>query len=72
MKINIIIEKDGEGYLARIENHQNLFAFAYSKKEALLELKNVVEMVMDYHLEQINNERIIKNKLNSKVERYAL
>ena len=54
MKVNILIEKDGEGYLAKVEGHQNLFAFAYSKQQAVIELKNVVEMMMDYHLEQVN------------------
>jgi predicted RNase H-like HicB family nuclease len=70
--MEIIIEKDGEGYLARIEGHDNLFAFAYSEKEAVIELKNVVEMIMDYHLEQINEERVIKNQLISTVEKYAV
>ena len=71
MKANIVIEKDGEGYLASVENHQNLFAFAYSEKEAVTALKNVVEMMMDYHLEQVNDERIIKNELAATVEKYA-
>jgi len=60
-----IIEKDGDGYLAKVEGHPNLFAFAYSKQEAIVELKNVVEMIMDYHLEQVNSERIIRNELAS-------
>ena len=55
--MKIIIKKDGEGYLAKIKDHQNLFTFAYSKKEAIRELNNVVEMIMDYHLEQ-NSEFI--------------
>ncbi len=67
-----IIEKDGDGYLAKIEGHQNLFAFAYSEKGAIMELKNVVEMIMDYHLEQANDERIIRNELTSVVEQYAV
>ena len=58
--MKIIMKKDGDGYFAQVEGHQNLFAFAYSEKEAMLELKNVVEMMMDYHLEQVNDERIIK------------
>jgi predicted RNase H-like HicB family nuclease len=72
MKTNIIIEKDGDGYLARVEGHQNLFAFAYSEKEAIIELKNVVEMIMDYHLEQVNDERLIRNELATAVEKYAV
>ena len=67
-----IIEKDGDGYLAKIDSHPNLFAFAYSEKDAVVELKNVVEMVMDFHLEQVNTERIIKNELTSTVEKYAV
>jgi hypothetical protein len=67
-----IIKKDGDGYLAQIEGHQNLFAFAYSEKDAIIELKNVVEMIMDYHLEQANDERIIRNELTNAVEKYAV
>jgi predicted RNase H-like HicB family nuclease len=48
--MKIIIEKDGEGYLAKVEGYENLFAFADTEKEAVIELKNVVEMIMDYHL----------------------
>lgn len=70
--LKILVEKDGEGYLAKIENHDNLFAFGYSEKEAIVELKNVVEMIMDYHIEQVNEERIIKNQLTSAVEKYAV
>jgi len=67
-----IIEKDGEGYLAKVKGHPNLFAFAYSEVDAITELKNVVEMVMDYHLEQVNSERIIKNELTSMQEKHAI
>jgi len=66
------VEKDGEGYLAKIEGHENLFAFAYTEREAVMELKNVVEMIMDYHLEQVNEERIIRNQLVIAVENYAV
>jgi predicted RNase H-like HicB family nuclease len=67
-----IIEKDGEGYLAKVKGHPNLFAFAYSEVDAITELKNVVEMVMDYHLEQVNSERIIKNELTSMQEKHTI
>ncbi|KOR32663.1 hypothetical protein TI05_05860 [Achromatium sp. WMS3] len=70
--MKIIIEQDGEGYLAKIEGQENLFAFAYSEQEAIVELKNVVEMIMDYQLEQINEQRIIKNQLTATVEKYAV
>ena len=66
------MEKDGDGYLARVEGRQNLFAFAYTKKDAVIELKNVVEMIMDYHLEKANDERIIRNELAATVKKYTL
>jgi predicted RNase H-like HicB family nuclease len=66
------IEKDGDGYLAKVKDNPNLFAFAYSEEEAIIELKNVVEMIMDYHLEQINNERLIRNELISMQEKHAV
>jgi predicted RNase H-like HicB family nuclease len=72
MKINVVIEKDGDGYFARVEGHQNLFAFAYTEKDAVIELKNVVEMIMDYHLEQANDGRIIRSELATTVKKYAL
>lgn len=67
-----IIKKDGEGYLAKVVGQQHLFAFGYSEKEAVEELKNVVEMVMDYHMEQVNNERMIRNALITETEKYAI
>jgi predicted RNase H-like HicB family nuclease len=72
MKFNLLIEKDGEGYLAKIDGHENLFAFAYSEKEAVRELKDVVEMMMDFHMEQANDQRLIRNELASTVENYAV
>ena len=72
MDTNIVIEKDGEGYLARVEGHDNLFAFAYSEREAILELKNVVEMILDFHIEQVNNERLIRNKIVSVIDKHAV
>ena len=72
MQSNVVIEKDGEGYLARVEGHDNLFAFAYSEREAILELKNVVEMILDFHMEQVNNERLIRNEIVSVIEKHAV
>lgn len=73
MKVNIVIEKDGEGYMARVADQQNLFVFAFacSEEEAATELKHVVDMLLDYHLEQVNNEQIISNKLAVRVEKQA-
>jgi len=65
MKINI--KKDGEGYLASVSGQPNLFAFGFSEQEAFVELQNVVEMMMDYHLEQVEVERKIRNQLQTEV-----
>lgn len=35
--MKITIEKDGDGYLAKVINHPNLFSFAYSEKDAIIE-----------------------------------
>ena len=48
-----------------MKDQPNHFAFAYSEKEAVQELKNVVEMIMDYHLEQINAECLIRYDLTA-------
>ena len=69
---NSLIEKDGEGYLASVEGHDSLFAFAYSEREAILELRNVVEMILDFHIEQVNDERLIRNEIVSVIESYAV
>ena len=66
------IEKDGDGYLAKVKDQPSLFTFAYSEKETVQDLKNVLEMIMDYHLEQINAERLIRNELTALQEQYAV
>lgn len=70
--MKVVIEKDGEGYLAKIEGHDQLFAFAYSEIEAIIELGNVLEMIIDYELEQINEKRLIKNAIYTTIEKYAV
>ena len=55
-----------------MKDQPNLFAFAYSEKEAVQELKNVVKMIIDYHVEQINAERRIRNELTALQEQYAV
>ena len=63
--MEIEVKKDGDGFLARVREQDNLFAFAYTKDEAISELKSVVEMIMDFHLEQINIERLVKQQLEA-------
>jgi hypothetical protein len=61
--MKIEVKQDGDGYLAKVGGRTNLFAFGCSEKEALTELGNVVEMMMDYHLEQVEVERKVRNQL---------
>ncbi|NLX26792.1 MAG: hypothetical protein GXY61_12695 [Lentisphaerae bacterium] len=61
--MQIEVKKDGDGYLAKVKGRENLYAFGASEEEALNELGNVVEMMMDYHLEQVEVERKVRNQL---------
>ena len=49
----IEVKKDGEGFLAKICGRDNLYAFGFTKKEALKELGNVLKMITDYKLDHI-------------------
>ncbi|GIT63306.1 MAG: hypothetical protein Ct9H300mP21_08520 [Pseudomonadota bacterium] len=42
-----------------------IFLHLLTREGSCQELKNVVEMIMDYHLEQINAERLIRNELTA-------
>ncbi len=71
--MKIIIKKDWEWFLAEVEWQENIYAYWYSEQEAKNELLWVVEMMMDYHLEQVEKERKIKNSIsNFKIPSYAL
>ena len=61
--MKIEVKQDGDAFLAKVRGRKNLFAFGYSEEEALRELGNVVDMVMDYHLEQVETERKVRNQL---------
>ncbi len=68
----IKVEKDGDGFLAEVENIDGLYAFGKTEKEAKKELLNVIEMTMDYHLEQVEIERKLKNDLVSQMPSHAV
>ena len=46
--MTIDVKKDGAGFLAKVRGRDNFFAFGSSKAEALKELGNVIEMIVDY------------------------
>jgi len=69
----ITIKKDWDWFLAEVEGQDNIFAYGETEEEARKELLWVVEMMMDYHLELVENERKIKNSiLNFNFSNYAL
>ncbi|MFA6256209.1 MAG: hypothetical protein WC606_03415 [Candidatus Absconditabacterales bacterium] len=70
--MDIIIRKDGEGYIAEIKGKNALYAFGYSKEEAVSELKNVVDMMVDYYSEEISFQKKIKKYLAGKQLKYAV
>lgn len=47
--MNIVIEKDWDWYLAKVEGKDNYFAFWYTPEEALSELKNITTMTWDFY-----------------------
>ena len=66
--MKITIEKDWDWYLAKVVWHDNYFAYWETKKEAIIELKNVIEMIRDYYEEQIAEQKQIEDFLCTKVQ----
>ena len=61
--MNITIEKDWDWYLAKVVGKDNYFAFWNTQREALIELKNVIEMIRDFYEEQIAEQKQIESLL---------
>lgn len=70
--MKILVKEDGEGYLARVRGSENLFAYGLTKEEALNELSGVIDMTMDYHLEQVDIERRARRELIENRAAYAV
>lgn len=70
--MKILVKEDGEGYLARVRGSDNLFAYGLTKEEALDELSGVIDMTMDYHLEQVDVERRARQELMTNRASYAV
>lgn len=70
--MKIILKEDGEGFLAKVKGSETLFAFGFSKQEALDELLSVVDMTMDFHLELVEIERKARQELLTNRAAYAL
>jgi len=70
--MEIIIRKDGEWYIAEVKSKPNIYAFWYSKEEALSELKNVVDMMVDFYSQEMSFQKKIKKFLINKSYTYAV
>jgi len=70
--MKILLKEDGEGYLARVRGSDNLFAYGLTREQALDELSTVLDMIMDYHLEQIEVERHARQELMTNRAAYAV
>lgn len=70
--MNITIEKDWDWYLAKVVGKDNYFAFWNTQREALIELKNVIEMIRDFYEEQIAEQKQIESLLLVKEKEYVL
>ena len=70
--MHIIVKKDWEWFIAEVEWKSNIFAFWYSEEEAIKELTNVVDMMLDYYNQEVSTQKVIKNLLNKKNYSYAV
>jgi predicted RNase H-like HicB family nuclease len=70
--MNILIRQDGKGFLAEVEGTKNLFTYGKTKKKASEELLHVIDMMLDYHREQIKFEKKIKSRLLKDQSAYAV
>ena len=56
--MQIVITKDEKGYLTEAKDYPNIFAWGETKTEAKREFGNVLEMIVDYYLEQTEKEAL--------------
>ena len=70
--MDILINKDGKWYIAEIKWRKALYAFWFTPEEAVNELKNVVDMMVDYYSEEIGVQKKIKKYLAGKQLKYAI
>ncbi len=70
--MHIITKKDGDGFIAEVEGKDNLFAFWETKQEALQELQHVIDMMIDYHKEELTFQKSVKNFLLNQKLNYAV
>ncbi len=70
--MKIIVRKDGEWYIAEVQWKENVYAFWYTEEEAVKELNNVVDMMLDYYNKEVSVQESIKNLEKNKKYSYAV
>ena len=70
--MKIIVRKDWEWYIAEVQWKENVYAFWYTEEEAVKELNNVVDMMLDYYSKEVSVQESIKNLLKNKKYSYAV
>lgn len=70
--MDIIIKKDWKWYIAEVKWRANLYSFWYTREEAVKELKNVIDMMVDYYSKEMIFQKKVKKLLMSKSYQYAV
>ena len=70
--MNIVVRVDWDWYIAEVKDKESLYAFWYSKQEAVDELKNVIDMTVDYYSQEISFQKKIKKQLIGNKIEYAI
>ena len=70
--MKIIVRRDWEWYIAEVQWKENVYAFWYTEEEAVKELNNVVDMMLDYYNKEVTVQENIKNLLKNKKYSYAV
>ena len=70
--MDIVARIDWDWYLAEVKDKESLYTFWYSKQEAVDELKNVIDMTVDYYSQEISFQKKIKKQLIGNKIEYAV
>jgi len=71
-KMQIVLKKDWDWFIAEVAGKPNAYAFWYTQEEAIQELNNVVDMMIDYYNEEMSAQKAIKHLLAEKQYSYAI
>jgi predicted RNase H-like HicB family nuclease len=71
-KFKIIVENDEPGFLAKIKGREGIVAWGKTKEEALKEMEFVLDALIDLQLEEIENERYLRDSIRGKIRSHAL